>query len=134
MSSFEKTFNIAGTVVIVLLLIAIAVYQQLQIVPVKAQNVYGTPTYRVYMAPVPSTATTVISATVEASFYCNNTTSSAAVFSVADASSVGFVSSFSLPANSNMTWPPGGRPVQMQGIVWSQTTANAINCAVEGYK
>lgn len=93
---------------------------------------YGTP-FNSYLAPVATGPTAVTALAGVFRFYCNNNTGIAATLTVTDTAGVSFVTAFSLPANSNVSIPPGGYYMKLTGVKTSTGTNNAINCLVEGY-
>jgi hypothetical protein len=91
--------------------------------------------YLNYMSAPPTVATKVTGTQGIFWFYCNNTTGNAATITITDnqATPVSFVTAFSLPPNSDVTFPASNAYMLMKGIQWSQGTSGAINCLIQGY-
>lgn len=104
---------------------------------ISTSNTGGFSTYfNAYMQALPNSATTLTSVTGAYQIYCNNTTAGAVTITITDnqGSPVSFVSTFSLAANSNVTFPPSNGYMQMQGVKWSAGAAASINCMVTGFQ
>jgi hypothetical protein len=104
----------------------------------RAPNACGTTAYEATMQ-YPPTASTQLTATATCvdTIYINNTTGTAATISIQDQSTAcnsaacQVLSSFSVPANSNLELPLHGMKF-VSGIKWSQGTSNALMVDIIG--
>lgn len=92
--------------------------------------------FNVYMVALPASATTATATTGAYRFFCSNTTVGAVTITITDnqGSPVTFVAAFSLGANSNARFPPGGDLLNMKGIKWNASAGASINCTVDGFQ